>query len=181
MIQYFTPYSLEKNLGKAYNEAVNLLPNDEDWACLLDGDTSFLCPNYGVQIAAIIKKYENNSEIGLFTCVTNRTNNPYQRLNGVLSENADMKHHLELAKEIQKEYYDNIIEIPRTISGHLMLFKKKVWASVGGFDEGGILKVDNKFSRKILLSNRKIYLMRGVYIFHVYRLLTGKKDKSHLL
>jgi GT2 family glycosyltransferase len=62
----------------------------------------------------------------------------------------------------------------------MMLVQKKVWASVGGFDEEGILQVDNKFSKKILLSHRKIYCMRGVYIFHTYRLGKDRRDKSHL-
>jgi GT2 family glycosyltransferase len=180
MIQYFTPFDINKNIGKAYNESMSLLPNDDDWGCLLDGDTMFLTPNYGKQLYDIVENYKNLNDIGLFTCLTNRTGNPYQRYNGVLSENSDLKNHRDIAYQLQKEFYLNISEIPRTISGHLMLIQKKIWKSVGGFKEEGILKIDNDFSKKILLSGKKVFLMKGLYIFHYYRLFEGKRDKTHL-
>jgi GT2 family glycosyltransferase len=180
MIQYFTSFDINKNIGKAYNESMSLLPHDNDWGCLIDGDTMFLTPNYGNQISDIIKNYENNN-IGILTCLTNRTGNRFQRYNGVMSEDIDLKYHRDLALKLQKEHYLDLSEIPRTISGHLMLIQKKVWQSVGGFKEEGLLTVDNEFSRRVILSNRKIFLMQGLYIFHYYRLFTNRRDKSHLI
>jgi GT2 family glycosyltransferase len=179
MIQYFTPFDVGKCIGKAYNESMSLLPNEDDWGCLLDGDTLFLTPNFGKQIIDIVTYYKYLN-VGLFTCLTNRIKNPYQKYNGIISEDSDIRNHIDIALKVQENHYLEISEIPRTISGMMMLVQKKVWASVGGFDEEGILQVDNKFSKKILLSHRKIYCMRGVYIFHTYRLGKDRRDKSHL-
>lgn len=179
-IHYFKPFNLNKNIGKAYNEAMSLLSEGNDWGCLLDGDTMFLTSNYGKQISDIIENYKENKNIGILTCLTNRIGNPYQRYNGIINEDPNIKNHIKIALKLQKEKYLDLLEIPRTISGHMMLIPKWVWEEAGGFDEEGILQIDNKFSKKILLMGKKIYLMQGIYIFHNYRLLQGKKDKTHL-
>lgn len=179
MIYYFKPFSSEKNLGKAYNHYMSLLPNDSDWGCLLDGDTMFLTPNYGNQLEIIINKYPNT---GIFTCVTNRVGNLEQCYQNKISENSDILYHKQIADKLQKENFDKVKVLNKIISGHLMLIQKKTWNNIQ-FDEipNKLLSIDNHFSYNILKSNKEILLMEGVYLFHYYRFLQGVKDKSHLL
>lgn len=178
MIYYFSPFSLEKKIGKAYNECFHLL-KDEDWACLTDYDVMFLTPNYGKQIFDIIDLYKNYN-VGIFTCLTNRIKNKYQLLNGIRSENPNILFHKDLAFKIQENHYFSVREIPRSISGFCMIIQKKTWVALGGFKEVGMLAVDNDFSRRVLEHGKKILCMQGVYVFHYYRLATSIKDKSHL-
>ena len=65
-----TPYSIDKNLGKAYNEEMALIP-DGDAACFLDGDMMFTIPDYG----HVINEYANLYPNAVLTCWTNRTHN----------------------------------------------------------------------------------------------------------
>ncbi len=67
----------------------------------------------------------------------------------------------------------------KSISGMMMLFRKKTWLLVGGFYERGILDVDKIFSREITSRGMKIGIMQGMYIMHYYRLVEGNKE--HLL
>jgi len=187
MIYYFTPYSTERNLGKAYNNYMRLLPSNEDWACLLDADTMFLCNDFGNQINDIVNKYPDT---GMFTCVTNRAGYEDQRYNGVFSYESDICKHKEIAIECKKKYYCDLKEINSHINGHLILIKKSTWLKVGGFSENTIrdenadsnlLGLDDNISRKILKENLKIMLMKGVYLFHYYRLVEGVHYREHLL
>lgn len=179
MLYFFTPYSTEKDIGKAYNQYMSLLPNDDDWAVLMDGDSMFLLPDFGHHIQSIIDKYP---DVGLFTCYTNRVGCKEQCYNNILSEDPNILNHKQIALNLQREKRNNIKEIKKVISGVVMIVNKKTWEHVGKFpEEMGILSVDNHFSAQILRNRRKIFLMEGVYVLHFYRLDTGIKEKSHLL
>ena len=96
-IYYFTPFALDKNLGGAYNEYMQMLPNDDDWACFVDADTMFLCSDFGKQIHAVVSKYP---DAGMFTCYTNRVGNQAQLYGGYMGKIADVRYHKRLAQQI---------------------------------------------------------------------------------
>lgn len=178
MIHFSSPYSLSKDLGKAYNDFMKLIP-DDDWACFTDLDTCFLTSDIGTQLQEIIDMYP---DAGLFTCVTNRVGQKEQCYNRTISEDPNILNHRQIALQLQKDKRHQVRELKIVISGHLMLIKKSIWKEVGMFPEGqGLLAIDNKFSWKILRARKHILLMEGVYLFHYYRMLEGKGDKSHLL
>ena len=52
-----------------YNEFINLLPNDNDYAAFFDADTIVTTPDYGCLIDKVIKEHP---DIDMFTCYTNR-------------------------------------------------------------------------------------------------------------
>ena len=169
---------------------MSLLPNDDDYAAFVDGDTMFLTANYGKQISDIIEKYKDHN-VGLFTCYTNRTGNAEQCYKGVISEDGEIRNHRAIALELQKTQYDQVKELTNIISGHLMVVQKKIWRDVGFFADElsdkmktrytkNLLAVDNRFSKRILKNNYKIYLMEGVYLMHYYRLCEGKEFRDHL-
>lgn len=176
MIFYFTPYSLEKDLGKGYNDYMKLI-GDDDWACFTDGDVMFLRPDFGHQIAEYVQNYPNT---GLFTAYTNRVGTLEQCYQGKISDENKIDLHIFLSKIITTK---NIKKINHVISGHLMLIKKSVWKRVGGFPEkekkANILGVDNVFSQKILDAGLEILVMEGVYVWHTYR-LGDTNNTSHL-
>lgn len=176
-VHILKPYSLKKDLGRAYNEAMRMIP-DGDWACLCDYDTMFLTPDCG----EILHKYaEKFPDAGLFTCITNRVHElaVEQLYAGRVSENTDIKHHIEIA-ENQKRFLYNATPINHVISGYLMLVKKEVWNDVKFMEGIGCLGVDNYFSQEILQRGLQVLRMDGLYLWHSYR-LKNIKDKSHLV
>jgi len=173
-VWFFVPYSFDKNLGKAYNEYMELIP-DNDWGCIMDGDIMFLMPDWGHQIQQAVI---DNPDAGIITCITNRISNKKQRLD---EPSTDILIHKRKAQERYKARKCRYSECNRNISGFLMCIKKSVWQRIKFPEIGSLLNVDNIFSREILRNHKKIIIMEGMYVFHYYRLLEGKQDKSHLL
>lgn len=168
----YTPKQLGNNLGWAYNNFMELLPED-DWACFLDHDATFTTRYWYHQLEDIIIKH---SDIGLYTCLTNRVGNSQQLVKGVDKENHDIKYHRQVGKQLQDDYYDDVFFITNLLSGVVILISKKTWKKVGGFTNG-FLGVDNNIHKKCLDNNIKVGLMAGVYVYHWYR---GDGDVSHL-
>ena len=177
MIYYFVPYSLERNIGKTYNQYMELLPNDNDWGVLMDGDTMFLTFDWGHAIAEVINKIP---DAGIITCYTNRIAKNRIQLYG--EDSTDIIIHRAIAKKLDKTFRGSYRKINQRISGFFMAIQKKTWKEVGKFPElhNKILDIDGLFSRKILTAGKDIYLMRGVYKLHYYRMAEGPKYKDHL-
>lgn len=177
MIYFFTPYSQTKEFGVACNNHCRLVPNDEDWICIMDGDCMFLTPDFGTVMQQYIDKYP---ETGLFTCLTNRVGTDSQMWPGMFEEK-DILEHRKVAMELRDKKHLEVKELGKFISGYLMLFKKSTWLKVGGFVTKGVLAVDNHFSSAIYNRQMKIRLMESLYVLHYYRMAEGVHDKSHLL
>lgn len=178
-IWYFKPYSLEKDLGSAYNQYADLISNPEDWLCFLDIDTMFLLHDTPVQMQEIVERYPST---GLFTCYTNRVGAKPQCLNGVANEDPNMLNLYRIALQQQTEKRYNLVQIDHVISGFLMLIQKKTWDLIHGAPvERGLLAIDNHISQRVLNAGLKIQLMEGVYLNHYYRLHKEMHDRSHLV
>lgn len=176
MILDIVPYRSDKNLGKGYNEAMQLLP-DGGTAILRDGDTQYLTSDYGT----IIEEYVRLFPGAVLTCLTNRISplSKMQLLKGKPDENSDIRYHIDLAEKQKKHLY-SVTEIQRDISGMLMVIPKDVWLQ-HPFKEGiGCLGVDTEFNRRIRAAGVKILRCDGLYLFHSYRLINGIFSKTHL-
>lgn len=178
-IYYFTPADPTKKIGKVYNAHCESVPNNEDWICIRDGDTMFLTSNWSHIIKETIKRYPDTA---LFGCYTNRIGLDYQLADG-FSENPDVTYHARKAQEQWEKYGTECVEIDKPVAGMFMLFRRSVWTRVPFKDD---LVVGNKFfdwdfGERVLKLGGKVRLMKGVYLFHFYRFLTGRQDKSHLL
>jgi GT2 family glycosyltransferase len=177
MIHYLTPYSVNGNLGKAYNAAAKLIVNPEDWIVFLDGDTCFLTADYGKIILENLAIH--GKDCGLISCLTNRVGNKEQCYMGLVSEDPNILNHIKTAEKLSKEKRHEIAITDRVISGHLMAIQKKTWDLIGGADHG-LLGVDTELSRRVWRKQLKIGILQGLYIFHKYRINTNRYDVSHL-
>jgi len=171
------PYRSDKNLGRAYNEAMVRIP-DGDAACFIDYDVQLLTHDAG----AILHQYTNQNPSALLTCYTNRVS-PFsksQLLNKTVSDDSDLRNHIRIA-ESQKSNLFQVSQIDRDISGMLMVIPKSLWYEFPFDESGQCLGVDTYYGRKIRAAGRQILRMNGLYVWHAYRLLQGINDKAHLL
>lgn len=175
MIYVNIPYRTDKNLSKAYNEAIRLIPENE-FICLKDWDCYFLIPEH----IAMIEKYTELYPDAVLTCLTNRIHplSQEQLYAGHVSENSDLKYHIKIAQTLSKKPYD-VIEIKEHLSGFLMVFNKRIWERIK-FDGEGCLGIDTNFRKQLQKNHIPMYVMQNIYVFHQYRIMTGIHDKSHL-
>jgi len=170
MIYYRIVWDTDKNIGAAYNREMEMLPFDDDFCCFIDGDVLLgLNPFFGKQLERIVEAYP---ECGVFTCTTNRVNCKWQIGEGGWMSN-DIAYHKLISERAVKRHYLEVEDksvVPRgqVMSGVLMLVRRDVWRKVGGFKEG-LLGVDNDFHWRIMDNKEKLYLMKGVYVYHWYR------------
>lgn len=179
MIHCIHPYRQDKNLGKAYNDAFKMCP-EEDWLCLMDWDVMLLTHDAIAIMEAYVKEYPMT---GIFTCWTNRIHKGAKdQLWGEnhMYDDVDIKNHIDVASWHRSTEPD-ITKIDHHISGMLMLISKKTWHNHKFNESGRCLGVDNEYSDRILESGLDIFRMNKIYVFHIYRLMQGTKDKSHLL
>ena len=171
------PYSIEKNLGKAYNETMQRIP-DGDAACFIDYDVQMLTPDAG----KIIHDYINLYPESLLTCYTNRVTTwaKGQLLTGVPSEDTNIRNHIDLAEK-QKEHLYKVTPIHNYISGFLMVLTKTFWQKTPFPDNGHCLGIDTMYSKSLKRARLQVLRMDGLYVFHQYRMVNGILNKQHLL
>lgn len=177
MIHIVSPFSLTKDLGKAYNDAIRVLP-ENDWVCVMDYDSMFF---FHDQIFRMYEYRDKYPDVTLFVCYGSRTHDlSPQRFGPDHENNTDFLHHYRIAKQ-QLEKGLNLKPIVRPVGGFLMLFSRKTWQRFK-FAEGKMcLGIDTDFSRRIMRHAGKIMLMESIYVWHTYRIENGKKSKEHLL
>ncbi len=177
-VHFITPYDLNKNLGKAYNEAFSLI-GDEDWVCLTDYDVLFLTPDAPAIVTEYVKRYP---ETALFTCYTNRVHpsSTEQLLGEVIQDNSDVRVHIEKAERVKNNLY-TVTQIHKNVSGMLMVMSKRQWKQTPFVEDLKCLGVDTELSKKLRERGQPVMRMNGLYVFHTYRIMNGIRDKSHLL
>jgi len=178
-VWYFNPGRGDKNLGKAYNEHCDIVPNDNDWICMTDGDIMHMLPYWSKQIEDIIRKHGN--EYSLISCVTNRLGLKWQLPKG-FSDDPNVLNHYDIADELYNKHYIEVENSRKPTAGLMMLFPKRTWNKVK-FKEGltcGGKFIDWRFSEAVL-NIGKIGIAKGLYVFHFYRFNKDKKDIKHLL
>ena len=177
MLPVIQPYSQDKKLGKAYNDAMSWVPNDK-WVILMDYDAMFLTPDGIGHVEEYIRRFPDT---GIFTCYTNRLHpmSKGQLWQDRCEDNADIRHHIRIAEEVKKGLY-NVTEIKNPIGGFCMVIKKETWIKHRFSESLFCLGVDNDFSKRVMAGGQRVLRMDGVYVFHTYRLMNGYMDKKHL-
>ena len=182
-IHFISPFSIDKNLGKAYNNTIKNLPIT-DWVCVMDYDAMLLDPNQVKRMYEYIQAYPDAT---LFVCYGSRVKDgvPQQYLFGRKEQVATITDHINIARNLlaadNLSGALNVKQVNRSVAGFLMLFSVETWRRFP-FDEGRkCLTVDTNFSKRILRAGGKILLMESIYVWHTYRLLEGKQSIKHLL
>jgi len=170
----FIAYNTEGNLGKAYNECVELL-DDDDWFFFLDHDATFVQRDWYKKVKEIIEKYP---QYDLFTTPMNRCGSPYQLIQGVDKNNHDIRYHREIGKVLFNIEGEEVVDITKSslLSGVTIIGQKKGWDKIGGAKDG-FLGVDNDIHAKYRDHGMRVGLIRSLYVYHWYR---GDGDTSHL-
>lgn len=177
MVNVVIPYSTDRNLGAAYNRALSLQPENQ-WVCLLDHDVLMLTPDCIAHIDEYTKRFPG---AGILTCYTNRLHPASKgQLYGAISENSDIREHIEIAEQRKRDLYQ-VEALNHPIGGFMMVVNTSVWEGVKFTENKKCLGVDNDFSERILRWGRNILLMKGIYVWHTYRLIDGYRSKKHLL
>jgi GT2 family glycosyltransferase len=172
-----TPYREDRNLGKAYNDAFALIP-DEDYLLITDYDVLLLLPDTIRHCYTYAKAYPNAD---MFVCWANRTFHTNEQLyQQKVNENVDIRQHIAIAKDCARGV-PVVTKINRTISGFLMLIPKRTWNEFKFVEDLKCLGVDTIYSQRLVDAGRTILRMDGIYVWHTYRLEHGTQDKSHLL
>jgi len=179
-IWHFIPYSLNRDLATEINEYVKLVPNNEDWICVYDGDIMFTRPNWGSEIAEMIKE---NQDFDLLTCLATRIGIKCQSLNNQISQESNL---VKLADMVNKQF-DKIknyrakqVSVP--IGGFLLCFRKKLAIEIPFISsDHGILGVDGQWSKALLNCGKRIGVCQKIVLIHYYRLhKLDHKDTTHL-
>lgn len=179
---------------------------DDSHVILRDGDTAWLTPDYGIHISEYVRLYpdavltcwtnrinekaEQQSKAEVIPYPGDGLS--YQPFSTEGSEivdardSSDMKHHLFLAEDYKKFLYQ-ATPLQGFVSGFCMIVPKKVWEQTKfpetqQYEDRGphnLLGVDNYWTNEIRRKGVQVLRMDGIFIFHVYRMLTNSKE--HLL
>lgn len=168
------PFSLEKNLGKAYNEAMAKVT--DDYCILMDYDAMLLTPTAIPLIDKYVKAYP---EAALFTGYASRSHKSsagyFPRQN-----TGNMIEAIRTAERLER-YPMKVKKLEKNITGFFMVIKRTTWEKYK-FKEGpGCLGVDTDYWQQLAKGNEIMYLMETIYVWHTYRLTTGTHNKQHLL
>lgn len=159
MIYTMIPWDDDGNLGRAYNQFMELLP-EEAWACFKDHDCITTTNQWNMQFAEAIAFLP---EAGAFVATTNRIASDWQRRGD--PEIDDMNWH--------RRYGTNRLQV-RTLldisdtkgfGGVMFCVSKKAWREVGGFADG-LGCVDHSLHFRLQKIGRKVYLVEGLYVYH---------------
>src|SRR6266481_2167623 len=159
------PYSTDRNLGRAYNQVMEGLP-DDGWAALMDGDVMFTTGKWYSQLLDAIKREPE----GTFVAVTNRVGpkgkrNGWQRVK-IDPDEHDIRIHRKLGESLSenKDLLDVTFE-SKMCAGMMILISKKTWAKIGGFADG-LRGVDYQMHLSIAKAGLKLFCINGLYLYH---------------
>lgn len=178
MIFHITPY-LTGDIGKGINDTIRVLPEDS-WICVRDIDTMFLLPEQPMWLEAVVR---SNPPFDLIGASCNRLGSTYQLFENKISEDDSISNHIDKAKVARLRWHNAIEEVPygTQLAGFFLLFRKSLWNEIP-FEERSI-QFDIIFSDKLHQQGKRLGLLRGMYLFHTYRLgkLNPRNSVSHLI
>lgn len=153
------PYDLEANLGRAYNAAMDRLP-EGDWAIFVDHDA---IPATGQWFRQFREAAEFLPDAGAIVAMTNRIAAPWQRCGDPVSN--DYLAHRRFGKERAK--LRTLLDITDTKGwgGVAFAVSKDAWRAAGGFADG-LGCVDHSLHFRLRAAGRRVWLHEGIYYYH---------------
>jgi GT2 family glycosyltransferase len=159
MIVTCVPYRPDANLGRAYNDFMDLLGLD-DWAVFLDHDAT---PTTGKWFAQIAEAIAFRPDAGAFVAMSNRIASSWQRC-GDPSSN-DIAAHRRFGAERAK--VRSLLDVTETkgFGGVMFAVPRRLWAAIGTFADG-LGCVDHSWHFACQRAGRRVYLIEGLYVYH---------------
>jgi len=155
------PFALDMNLGRAYNEAMALLPSDDDWNVFLDHDAIWTTREWYRQITEAVARVPN---AGIITAIASRGWQSWQ-WTGQQPDNHDMAWHRKMG--LQRLNTKTLLDVTQAsgIAGVVMVISKRAWKKVGGFVDG-MYCVDHGMHFALADAGYRIYVHEGLYVYH---------------
>lgn len=183
MIYFFTPYSFQKKLFEAWDSYMNLVPDENDWVCMMDGDVLFLIADFGHQMQEYIDAFPDT---GIFTTYASRAHRDEFMRRGCDMENPSILYHFDNAEKCRQTLHLKVKTVAKPALGHVMLMKKATWLKIRDrvqdlTSDKKILGVDVRISRAVTELGMPVLLMRGIYVLHFFRMKYGLKERSIIM
>lgn len=183
-IYYFKPYD-PRGLGYAYNSHCRLVPNDDDWICLMDIDTMFFSSQrIGDQLQEVVRDFY--PKFSAFTCVASRAFPESQQQVPAVREETNLLELKRCADWCAQNRRGKVELLETSLNGHMMFFPKKLWnefpfvtkSTAAKLHPGHtILGIDTDWKNRIVAAGHKIGCIYGLMAVHFYRL----DDKHELV
>lgn len=180
----YAPKHIDLNMGAVNNKYMQMLGPD-DWAIFIDHDAFVTTKEWYLQICDII--VEHGKEYGMFTAMTNRWRHGEagKHIYSEMAENYNYVDNCNFGQEKADELYS---EVERWtwdfahVAGHFFVISQKAWQKIGGFKEG-FFGVDTHLFESVQNLGGGVGLMKGVYVFHGYRLIGNGEHvkRAHVL
>lgn len=170
------PFATDMNLGRAYNEAMALLPAGA-WACFLDHDAMWTTRRWYHQLEEAIRFLPS---AGAFVAVANRIGPRWQtaaatpemqrQLFGrVLSADWRDVHAVDAHRRFGAERMKTRTLLDATdtkgFGGVAFCISKDAWQRAGGFVDG-MLCVDHGMHFALRRAGLRVYVLEGLYVYH---------------
>lgn len=178
-IFYISPYRTDKNFGLAINQAINdLRYQPDDWIVHVDHDCMFLLPDSKAQVERILQ----STPYDVLGCITNRIRSKEQLVDGYFNPDDHIRNHIEIAEQVRLSAGDLVVDAKGVMAAFMLCFRVSAWEKAGGFVEGPV-NFDTVFCGAVRAAGLRIGLMRGVYVFHAYRIMSNipLQDVTHLI
>jgi len=159
------PYDVERNLGRAYNGAMEDAEPGQ-WVAFLDHDAMLTTGHWRQQLTRAIA---DNPHAGLITAVTNRIGCRRQVAPGC-PDGHRLHEHWDFGRRMVDAHGSAAVDVtggPR-MSGVLLCLSRETWERIGGF-RNGFFGVDNRAHESVKAAGLRVYMMPGLYLYHWYR------------
>lgn len=156
------PFDVDRNFGRACNEAIALLPAGA-WAAILDHDAMFTTPHWFAQMQEAIAF---RPDAGAFAVVTNRIASPWQKAPEGVDAGDDVIRHRKIGEA--RRSCRTLLDITCTkgFGGVVTLVSRDAWEEAGGYADG-LYCVDHSLFFRTVAKGRRVYLIEGLYVYHV--------------
>ena len=181
MIWFFTPYAFNKKLFESYDSYMQLIANEDDWGCIMDGDMAFLMSDFGHHIQEYIDKFPDT---GLFICYASRVPYGHQMKPGLNCESDSIKYIYDNTLKMYTNDHLKVIEQKQRVCAPLLVIQKKIWTKYRDqiaehAKKANIQAVDSAISDVLMKNKEKVLLMAGMQVYHYYRQYS--RTEKHIL
>jgi len=174
------PWNEEGNLGRAYQETIELLAPHFEWVVLMDHDVEIVSRDWYRRLKAAIKAHP---QAGLLACRVNlqHAGQKTQSLRDREDRNAAQR--IVVSERLAKEHGDKTTVIgahpQELISGCWFAVHAERMLEVGPIPDG-FYGVDNWLHRSLHNAGYPAVIMEGMLVWHRYVHLEPRKDREGL-